>query len=121
MNALLNITLSRNWLSPALDVMRLNAYLVQALPSPLLSDGALINPRAPVFAQLPGISSPEEANSIAPTATTYGDFVRTLEEKGDHRLSDVKTALSRWGGHVDLVHVTFKGMLRRISSSHLSI
>ncbi|KAF8319200.1 Sec63 Brl domain-containing protein [Amanita rubescens] len=116
LNALLNITLSRNWLSPALDVMRLNAYLVQALPPPLLSDGSLINPRAPAFAQLPGITSPEEANTIAPSATGYNDFVRALQEKGDHRLSDVKTALSTWGGHVDLVDVAFKVIGERVVS-----
>ena len=98
--------------------MRLNAYLVQALPPPSLSDGSLINPRAPAFAQLPGISSPEEANSIAPNATGYNDFVRALQEKGDHRLSDVKTALSMWGGHVDLVDIAFKGMIHSFSFPH---
>ena len=121
LNALLNITLSRNWLSPALDVMRLNAYLVQALPPPSLSDGSLINPRAPAFAQLPGISSPEEANTIAPSATGYNDFVRALQEKGDHRLSDVKTALSMWGGHVDLVDVAFKGTIHSFSISSVNL
>ncbi|KAF8623013.1 hypothetical protein AX15_006566 [Amanita polypyramis BW_CC] len=119
LSALLNITLARNWLSPALDIMRLHAYLVQALPLSVSSleatDNKLINPRAPMFAQLPGISSSVEANSIAPTATHYNDFVHSLKEKGDVRLPDVKMALSKWG-HVDLLDAVFKVIDERVVS-----
>ncbi|KAK2464479.1 hypothetical protein APHAL10511_003458 [Amanita phalloides] len=119
LNALLNITLSRNWLFPSLDIMRLHAYLVQALPPSMISfasvDGKPINPRASIFAQLPGISSPEEANAIAPSAAGYPDFIRALEEKADDRLTDTKTALARWG-HLDLVNVSFKVIGERVVS-----
>ncbi|PFH46819.1 hypothetical protein AMATHDRAFT_68973 [Amanita thiersii Skay4041] len=125
LNALLNITLSRNWLLPALSVMRLHAYLAQALPpssyslarAPSTKDqftpSEFINPLAPQFAQLPGVSSSEEADDLAPHASDFNDFVHILEEKKDSRLLDVKTALKRWG-HVDLVDASFKVIGERV-------
>jgi len=68
-----------------------------------------------LFAQLPGISSAEEANAIAPSATTYTDFVSVLEDKNDSRVSDIKMALSKWG-HVDLVDVAFRVIGERVVS-----
>ncbi|KAF8632412.1 hypothetical protein AX17_004853 [Amanita inopinata Kibby_2008] len=124
LNALLNITLARNWLFPSLAIMRLHAHLVQALPPSILSlartastadDKEFINPHALSFAQLPGISSLEEASAIAPTAANFGDFVHVLEEKADGRLPDVKKALSRWG-RVDLVDIAFKVIGERVVS-----
>ena len=72
------------------------------------------DPRAPAFAQLPGILLAEEANTIAPAATGFDNFVRALEEKNDHRFLDVQAALSKWGGHVDLIDVAFKGTIHSL-------
>lgn len=64
-----------------------------------------------------GILSAKEANTIAPAATGFDEFVRALEEKNNHRFLDVKAALSKWGGHVDLVDVAFKGTILLINQS----
>ena len=77
LNALLNISISRNWLSPSLFVMRLQAYLAQALP---------------------------------PTAAADNQFLRSLEEKDDPKIIDVKKkVMERWG-RVEIVDATFKGL-----------
>lgn len=64
-----------------------------------------------------GILSAKEANTIAPAATGFDEFVRALEEKNNHRFLVVKAALSKWGGHVDLVDVAFKGTILLINLS----
>ncbi|KAM6503862.1 Sec63 Brl domain containing protein [Amanita muscaria] len=119
LNSLLNITLARNWLFPSLDIMRLHAYLVQALPpSPsfmTLKDGVeskLTNPRAAWFAQLPGITS---ADGASHTVTSYNGLIQVLDDKSDNRVPDIKRALSKWG-HVDLVDISFKVIGERVVS-----
>lgn len=80
--------------------MRLQAYLAQALP-----------PTAPdnqCFTQLPGIGY-DEIHKLAPKAKDMSEFLRSLEEKKDPRVSDVKKALERWG-HVEIVDAAFKGL-----------
>lgn len=80
--------------------MRLQAYLAQALP-PTVGD----NQR---FTQLPGIGY-DEIHTIAPKAKDMSDFLRSLEEKKDPRVNDVKKAMERWG-HVEIVDAAFKGL-----------
>jgi translocation protein SEC63 len=100
LNALLNVSIARNWLFPSLFVMRLQAHLVQALP-PTAADNHL-------FTQLPGIGY-DEIPKIAPKAKDMSEFLRSLEEKEDPRASDVKKAMERWG-HVVIVDAAFKGL-----------
>lgn len=104
LHALLTITTSRNWLTPTIAVMRLHAYLTQAL---------LPGAEELRFAQLPGIKE-DESKTLAPKAKDVGDFVHALEEKQDGRLADVKKAVSKWG-RLECVEASFKG--RQISSA----
>lgn len=103
LNALLNIATSRNWLSPTLSVMRLHAYLTQAL---------LPGSERLRFAQLPHIKV-EEVATLAPAATDIGDFVHALEEQQDGRAIDAKKAISRWG-RAEIVDAAFKVIGERI-------
>jgi translocation protein SEC63 len=96
LNAFLTISTSRNWLAPTLSVMRLHAYLTQAL---------LPGKEQLKFAQLPGVRLEEQRE-----AGDIGEFVEALEEKGDGRVMDVKKALQGWG-RLELVDASFKGWL----------
>lgn len=98
LNALLNVSMSRNWLQPTLATMRLHGYLAQAL-APAAAPA--------VFAQLPHVDG-AEVQEIAPKAEGMEDFVAALEKRGDGRVGEVKTALKRWG-RVELVDASFKG------------
>lgn len=80
--------------------MRLQAYLTQALP-PTAAD----NQR---FIQLPGISH-DEIHTIAPKAKNMSQFLRSLEEKDDPRVNDVKKVMEKWG-RVEIVDAAFKGL-----------
>ncbi|KAF5388148.1 hypothetical protein D9615_000013 [Tricholomella constricta] len=103
LSALLNISTSRNWLSPTLAVMRLHAYITQAL---------LPGSERLRFAQLPGIKI-DEVLTLAPEATDMGDFVHALEEKHDGRVVDVKKAIEKWG-RAEIVDAAFKVIGERI-------
>ncbi|KAG6836917.1 hypothetical protein H0H93_001283 [Arthromyces matolae] len=103
LNALLNIATARNWLSPTLAVMRLHAYLTQAL---------LPGPDRLRFAQLPGIKL-DEAATLAPKAVDLRQFEQALIDKHDTRILDVKRALSKWG-RVEIVDASFKVIGERI-------
>lgn len=97
LNALLQISLGRNWLAPSLAVMRLHAYFTQALP-----------PRNGLeLAQLPRIGE-DDAKVLRSEVDGMGTVVERLNEKGDGRAEDVKKALDRWG-RVELVDAAFKG------------
>ncbi|KAJ3482277.1 hypothetical protein NLI96_g7099 [Meripilus lineatus] len=97
LNSLLNVSTSRNWLTPTLGAMRLHAYITQALyPGQTTSK----------FAQLPGIKQ-SEAEEFAKESDGYEDLTISLEEKHDGRLSDIKKAITRWG-KLDLVDASFK-------------
>lgn len=98
LNALLNISLSRNWLHSTLWVMRLQAHIVQAL---------LPGPEKNRFVQLPGIKG-EELPDLAPNARDFADIVKSLEEKHDSRAIDVKKAVDYWG-RLEVVDASFKG------------
>jgi len=103
LNALLTVSISRNWLLPTLAVMRLHAYLAQAL--------APGNERLK-FAQLPGIKS-EEVRELAADTELLEEFVQTLETTGDERIGEVKKAMKTWG-RVELVDASFKVIGERL-------
>ncbi|KAF8164785.1 Sec63 Brl domain-containing protein [Crassisporium funariophilum] len=93
LNALLNVSISRNWLFPSLFIMRLHAYFTQALP-PSASERQR-------FTQLPGIGQ-DDVKTVGPKAKDMADFLHSLEEKDDPRLKNVKKAMEKWG-HVEIV------------------
>ncbi|KAF5322656.1 hypothetical protein D9619_001280 [Psilocybe cf. subviscida] len=99
LNALLNVAIARTWLSPTLVTMRLSAYLAQALP-PITTDRLR-------FGQLPGLKH-EEIETVAPEARSLTDVLSALEEKDDPRAVEVKKALDKWAGKVDIVDATFR-------------
>ena len=103
LSALLNISISRNWLIPTLAVMRLHAYLVQALlPSSERSS----------LAQLPGVKT-NDVLALPADVEDIGDFVNHLEEKHDSRAVEVKKAIQKWG-RAEIVDAAFKVIGDRI-------
>ncbi|KAF8996806.1 Sec63 Brl domain-containing protein [Cyathus striatus] len=104
LNALLTVSLARNWLTPTLAIMRLHAYLAQALPP---SSGNLLR-----YAQLPQIKS-EDVEKVK--LKDIPDFVAELEKKGDSRVPEVKKALEKWG-RVEIVDAAFKVIGERVVS-----
>jgi translocation protein SEC63 len=75
--------------------MRLHAYITQAL---------LPGKEQLKFAQLPGINLEEKPGDVEDLA----EFVKSLEERGDRRVEDVRKALRGWG-RLELVDASFKG------------
>ncbi|PPQ95847.1 hypothetical protein CVT26_015977 [Gymnopilus dilepis] len=104
LNALLNVSIARTWLLPTLSIMRLYAYIAQALP---LNASERLR-----LTQLPGLTK-DDITEIAPKARGMEDLLHELEEKHDERLSDVKKAVEKWG-KVDIVDATFKVIGERI-------
>ncbi|KAF8890379.1 Sec63 Brl domain-containing protein [Infundibulicybe gibba] len=102
LNALLNVSISRNWLTPTLSVMRLHAFLSQAL----LPGADRLR-----FAQLPGIKS-EEADKLA-SAKDVHEVISTLEEKQDGRVAEIQKAVERWG-RIEIVDASFKVIGERL-------
>ncbi|KAG6327022.1 hypothetical protein ID866_12067, partial [Astraeus odoratus] len=79
LNAYLNIASARNWLAPTLAIMRLHAYLAQAV----------VPGTAASQAQLPGFSSDAVANGKEDLTT----LVRGLKETNDARAEEAQKAL----------------------------
>ncbi|THH16920.1 hypothetical protein EW146_g3795 [Bondarzewia mesenterica] len=103
LNALLNISMARNWFIPTMAVMQLHAYLAQAV---LPASGKV------KYAQLPGIGQ-DDIKAIPEDVEDINDYVHVLEEKSDGRLRDVKKAAERWG-RLEIVEVSFKVIGERI-------
>jgi len=95
LNALLGISAARSWLSPTLTVMRLHAYVTQAL---------LPGKAAAPQAQLPGFDGDVDASEGKDLAS----FISRLEDKGDIRLSEARKAVEGWS-RLDVVDMSFKG------------
>ncbi|KAF4602544.1 secretory subunit [Pleurotus pulmonarius] len=109
LNALLQIATARNWLRPTIAVMRLHAFLAQAIfPAFTHND----NIKRTKFAQLTDIKE-AEAVSISPKATKLEELVSTLEEKGDPRAAEAKKVIEKWG-RLELVDATFQVIGERI-------
>lgn len=104
LNALLNASISRNWLFPTIHIMRLNAYLAQALPTNAAEREYLL--------QLPSIST-EDLEEVAPQAKTMTDLLHALESKKDSRAADVKRAIQKWG-KAEIVDASFKVIGERV-------
>ncbi|KAF7289535.1 J domain-containing protein [Mycena chlorophos] len=101
LNALLVISQARNWLTPTLAIMRIHAFLLQALPP---------SPAPPrPLAQLPSIKLDE----ASPYDTNYEQYAQALKENGDSRVADVEKALGRWG-RVEIVDASFRVIGERI-------
>lgn len=98
LNALLNVSISRNWLLPSLAIMRLNAYFAQALPP--VEDERLRLTQLP-FIQKADVETLGDAKNLT-------DVADILESKKDKRASVVRKALERWGA-IDIVDAAFKG------------
>ncbi|KAF8075961.1 hypothetical protein FPV67DRAFT_1649028 [Lyophyllum atratum] len=90
LSALLNISISRNWLSVYLDHHEITR-LSDSGPSSWLT----------------------EVSTLAPEATDMGDLVHALEEKQDSRAVDVKKALAKWG-RAEIVDAAFKVIGERV-------
>ncbi|KAF9069774.1 DnaJ-domain-containing protein [Rhodocollybia butyracea] len=102
LNALLNISISRNWLIPTVYVMRLHGYLAQALlprSSPDVKDK---------LSQLPGIKSEDFLKS-----DDFTEVIKELEGNSDSRAENVKKAVARWG-RLELVDAAYKVIGERI-------
>ncbi|KAF7775868.1 hypothetical protein Agabi119p4_4261 [Agaricus bisporus var. burnettii] len=97
LNALLNVSISRNWLLPSLAIMRLNAYFAQALPP--VEDERLRLTQLP-FIQKADVETLGDAKNLT-------DVADILESKKDKRASVVRKALERWGA-IDIVDAAFK-------------
>jgi translocation protein SEC63 len=106
LNSLLNICLSRNWLTPSLAAVQLSAHLTQAVPPPPKtikeSDKDWLK-----FSQLPDIAlgEVEKFKNIR----GFDGLVQNLESSNDPRAGDVKKAVQNWG-NIQIVGSTFKGL-----------
>ncbi|KAI9572465.1 translocation protein sec63 [Boletus coccyginus] len=100
LNALLNIASARSWLAPTLGVMRLHAYLMQAL---------VPGKATPRQAQLPGFDSSTPSSGKQDLVT----FVNNLKESGDKRALEARKALESWGS-LQLVGMGFKVIGERL-------
>ena len=106
MSSLLNICLSRNWLTPSLAAVQLSAHLTQAVPPPPKtikeSDKDWLK-----FSQLPDI----DLDEIDKFKDVHGfdGLIQNLESSNDPRAGDVKKAVQNWG-NVQIVGSTFRGL-----------
>ncbi|THU97929.1 hypothetical protein K435DRAFT_661913 [Dendrothele bispora CBS 962.96] len=108
LNALLNVSMARNWLVPTMSVMRLHAYLVQALlPHPNEAIG-----KRQRLAQLPGIKV-EELEGMNGLSKDIPELIERLEKSGDGRVGDVRKAMERWG-RLEVVDAGYKVIGERI-------
>lgn len=95
LNAFLNIAAARSWLAPTLGVMRLHAYLIQALVP-----GKVTAPQD----QLPGFDGRASISGKQDLATS----VRDLKESGDKLAPEASKVLESWGT-LEIIDMGFKG------------
>ncbi|KDQ65135.1 hypothetical protein JAAARDRAFT_168038 [Jaapia argillacea MUCL 33604] len=103
LNSFLQISTSRNWLSPTLSIMRLQSHLAQAIP-PSPADNKL------KFSQLPGVEASEVKEE---DVDKIEDLVDVLSGKGDGRVGEIKKAVKKWG-RLDVVDASFKVIGERL-------
>ncbi|KAK7051395.1 secretory subunit [Paramarasmius palmivorus] len=107
LNALLSVSVSRNWLVPTVFIMRFHSFITQAL----LPHNSPIKQR---LAQLPGIKNDEVSSDKASLKSEdFAELVSELEQKGDGRAADVKKAVEKWG-RLDVVDASYKVIGERI-------
>ncbi|KAI8984903.1 DnaJ-domain-containing protein [Trametes punicea] len=98
LNAMLNISMARNWLLPTLAAMRLHAFLAQAIP-PSQADLKA--------AQLPGVD-PSDASALPKSESSdFAAAISSLSNSKPSALPDAQKALERLG-HVEIVDASFK-------------
>lgn len=100
LNALLGISAARSWLSPSLMVMRLHAYVMQAL-----LPGKTVAPQA----QLPGFDDHVDVSEGKDLAS----FISRLEDEGDIRITEARKAVEGWS-RLDVVDMSFKVIGERL-------
>ena len=104
--SLLNICLSRNWLTPSLAAVQLSAHLTQAVPPPPKtvkeSDKDWLK-----FSQLPDITL-DEVDKFK-DVRGFDGLIQNLESSNDPRAGDIKKAVQNWG-NVQIVSSTFRGL-----------
>ena len=95
LNAFLNIAMARSWLAPTLGIMRLHAYIVQAL---------VPGKAAAAQAQLPGFDG-----TLSSGKQDIVTFVRDLKKSGDERAIEANKALESWPS-LEVLDIGFKGV-----------
>ncbi|KAG6374905.1 translocation protein sec63 [Boletus reticuloceps] len=100
LNAFLNVASARSWLAPTLGIMRLHAYIVQALVPGKVNS---------LQAQLPGFDGTSSNSGKQDLAT----FVRDLGESGDDRAVEASKALENLGT-LEVVDLGFKVIGERV-------
>ena len=110
LSSLLNICLSRNWLTPSLAAVQLSAHLTQAVPPPPKtvkeSDKDWLK-----FSQLPDMSL-DEVDKFK-DVHGFDRLIQNLESSNDPRVGDVKKVVQNLG-NVQIVGSAFKGLLCEI-------
>ena len=105
LSSLLNICLSRNWLTPSLAAVQLSAHLTQAVPPPPKtvkeSDKDWLK-----FSQLPDIAL-DEVDKFK-DVHGFDRLIQNLESSKDPRAGDVKKVVQDWG-NIQIIGSSFKG------------
>ncbi|KAI6033822.1 translocation protein sec63 [Pisolithus microcarpus] len=99
LNAYLSIVSARNWLSPTLAVMRLHAYIAQAV----------VPGRRNLQVQLPGFASHAAADDV----DDLFDVVRQLREAGDERTEEAGKAFNSLAS-LEIVDLRFRVIGERV-------
>ncbi|KAI6099044.1 translocation protein sec63 [Pisolithus sp. B1] len=99
LNAYLSIASARNWLSPTLAVMRLHAYIAQAV----------VPGRRILQAQLPGLGPDTATDEV----DDLSDLVRQLKETGDERTEKAAKAFGSLAC-LEVVDMRFKVIGERV-------
>ena len=105
LSSLLNICLSRNWLTPPLVAVQLSAHLTQVVP-PHPKTIKESGKNYLKFSQLPGLALGE----VEKFKEVHGfdGLVQSLESSNDSRAGYVKKAVQNWS-KVQIVGCTFRG------------
>lgn len=98
LNAMLNISMARNWLLPTLAAMRLHAFLAQAIPPGQEELKA---------AQLPGIEPSQVSSLPKSESSDFSAAISSLSVSEPAALPDAQKALERLG-HAEIVDASFK-------------
>ena len=101
--SLLNIAMSKNWLIPTLNAMRLHAYITQAIVPSGSEDAST------VFTQLPNITE-EEAKAVIDKLgeRDMNNFIKQLQEIHSAKTDEVNKAAESCG-RLELEDATFRG------------
>lgn len=102
--SLLNVSMSRNWLLPTISLLRLQAYLVQAVHPVQAAEAALLT-QLPYVTEDDVVAAAEHVDEHDLKA-----FVEYLQERKDGRTEEVLKSVGRWG-RLDLVEASFRGTI----------